>query len=151
MSLQDDIALLAQVELFSALPSEQLRLLAFGCESLQMRAGRLLFREGQPADCGYVVGSGQIRLTRSVGGDDIEVKTVGVGGLLGELALITNTERAVTAEAIETASVLRINRSLFRRVLEEHPESAAQLHARLTERLNAFLKDIGALEARFAR
>ncbi|MFZ2101855.1 MAG: cyclic nucleotide-binding protein, partial [Oricola sp.] len=46
--------------------------------------------------------------------------------------------------------VVRINRSLFRRMLEEYPESAAVLHDRLSEQLHRLIGEIGALEDRFS-
>jgi CRP-like cAMP-binding protein len=46
-------------------------------------------------------------------------------------------------------SAIRLNRSLFRRILEEYPEAAAELHAKMLDELQAFLKNIERLSSRF--
>jgi len=149
LSLEDDIRIIASVSLFEALSTEQLRLLAFGAERITLAPGRELYREGQNAECGYVVVSGEIDLFRDTLRGRKIIKRVGPGTLLGELALITETQRLSGAFAPEDALVIRINRSLFRRMLEEYPETAATLHARLSEQLQDFLDEIATLDGRF--
>lgn len=149
MSLDDDISLLASVELFDSLSSEQLRLLAFGAEKLSYGTGRVLYREGQHADCGFAVIEGVINLVRNIKGHDVVLRQATESMCLGEMAMITQTSRLTTAIAAEDSKVLRINRTLFRRMLEEYPETAADMHAKLTRRLTEFLDDIGSLDQRF--
>lgn len=149
MSLEDDIRVIASVSLFDELNTEQLRLLAFGAERIRLAPGRELYREGQNAECGYVVVSGELDLFRDTLRGRQVIRRVGPGTLLGELALITETTRLTGAFAPEEAQVIRINRSLFRRMLEEYPETAAALHDRLTEQLQDFLDEIGTLDSRF--
>ncbi len=62
--------------------------------------------------------------------------TVGPGVLLGELALVTETKRPVTAIALEPSTVMRITRSLFRKVLEGFPDAARLMRDRIAERAN---------------
>lgn len=46
MSLDGDISLLRRVKLFSELPTEQLRLIAFSAVRLELVPGQVLFRSG---------------------------------------------------------------------------------------------------------
>lgn len=149
MSLEDDIRVIASVSLFDELSNKQLRLLAFGAERIKLAPGRELYREGQNAECGYVVVAGEIDLFRDTLRGRQVIRRVGPGTLLGELALITETTRLTGAFAPEEAQVIRINRSLFRRMLEEYPETAAALHGRLAEQLQDFLNEISTLDGRF--
>jgi CRP-like cAMP-binding protein len=71
--------------------------------------------------------------------------TVGPGVLLGELALVTETRRPVTAIALEPSIVMRITRSLFRKVLEGFPEAARLMRDRLAERANAATDELYAV------
>ena len=64
MSLEDDIRILSGVTLFEDLSSEQLRLLAFGAERISLAKGRELYREGQSAECGFIIISGAVDLFR---------------------------------------------------------------------------------------
>jgi CRP-like cAMP-binding protein len=149
LSLEDDINILSGVSLFEDLTPEQLRLLAFGAERVSVYRGRDLYREGQKAECGYVIAAGEIQLIRETERGRVLLKELGPGMVLGELALITETRRLTGAVAADDSQVIRINRSLFRRMLEEYPETAAALHASLSERLHDMLEEIGALEGRF--
>ncbi len=75
---------------------------------------------------GFVVQEGAFNLTaRSAEGGDSLV--VGRGTLIGELALLTETVRPVTATANEPSTVLRIPRTLFLKMLEGYPDAAEKL------------------------
>jgi len=142
MALDDDIRILGSVGLFESFSSEQLRLLAFGAERLVLRAGRELFREGQSADCGYIVVSGKITLFHDADDGRITIRSVSPGAMLGEMALIAQTTRLTGALAEEETEVIRISRAIFRRILEEYPEAAASLHAHISKNLLQLIADI---------
>jgi CRP-like cAMP-binding protein len=48
-------------------------------------------------------------------------------------------------------TVIRLSRSMFRRILEEFPDTAIHLHARIAEDLQAMLARINAVVARLAK
>jgi CRP-like cAMP-binding protein len=150
MALEDDIRILEQVSLLEGFTRDQLRLLAFGAESMRFRAGRELYREGAAADCAYVVSAGTIELSRTRGRENTPIGEAGPGAMLGELALIAGGERMTTATAATDVEVIRLNRSLFRRILEEYPDVAASLHARIAANMKAMLDDITQLSGRFS-
>lgn len=133
MALEDDIRALSSVRLLRSLTQEHLRLLAFGAENVHLPAGRELFREETPADCAYVVVRGRLSTFRSVGGERVVISTLRPGQVLDEMALIVDVRRSVGAFAEIDSDVLRLNRTLFRRILEEYPAVAATLHSELTE------------------
>lgn len=149
MALDDDIRILSAVGLFEGFTREQLRLLAFGAETTQIAAGRKLYREDDIADSAYVVVSGQIALYRE-GREQLIVGHVGPGAIMGELALISDTRRLTSASAEADTEILRLNRQMFRRILEEYPEVALGLHRRITAELQSFLQKIESMAPRFA-
>ncbi len=63
--------------------------------------------------------------------------TVGPGTLVGELALLTDMVCPATAIAKEPTVVIRISRSLFRKMLEGYPEAAVKLRDIMAARLDA--------------
>lgn len=150
MSIEDDVRALAVVPLFSVLSTEQLRLIAFGTEHLSLNKGRELFRAGERADCAFLVLSGDVNFFEDQGMNRRITGNAPTGTLIGELALIADQKRPVGAVAAEDCDIMRINRSLFRRVLDEYPEVAAALHAQLQDRFSEFLGKITRLESRFA-
>jgi CRP-like cAMP-binding protein len=151
LSLNDDIALLSNVSLFAEIGDDKLRLIAFGAERRRVAKGHELFREGAPADCAYAVAAGSFSLSKlDAEGRPQPVDSVGRGALLSELALISMVERKFTATANEDSEVIRINRPLFRRMLEEYPEVTALVEARIRDNLQAMIRRVEALAGRFA-
>ena len=142
MALDDHIRILSGVRLFEGFTQEQLRLLAFGAEAMRLSAGKKLFREDDDADSAYIVTSGKVSLFREHDGEHVEVGTAEAGAVLGEMALIADSRRLTSAEAATDTEVLRINRSMFRRILEEYPETAEALRAQIIEDLQALIKRI---------
>jgi CRP-like cAMP-binding protein len=143
MSLDSDIALLSRVPLFSELNSEQVRLLAFSAVHRELRADEILFREGDDAQSGYIVASGEIVLTRGEGRARKTLATCEPGSLIGEIALFIETKRPATATAGRLTDVMEINRTLMTRMLNEYPHVALRLRAALTERLTATVAELG--------
>ena len=150
MALDDDVRILSGVGLFEGFTPEQLRLLAFGAETTSLPAERKLYREDDEADSAYVVVSGRIALYREIGGERIVVGVAGPGAILGELALIADTKRLTSASAAVDSEVLRLNRKMFRRILEEYPDIAVRLHQRIAEQLQAMVEQIEKLAPRFS-
>jgi len=150
MAVDDDIGILSGVSLFSELANEHLRLLAFGSENVSCPAGAVLYREGDPADGAYVVIKGRVILFRERDdGESEDLAVLEAGTLLGEMALIADTRRMTHARADTQTELLRVNRKLFRRVLEEYPELAAKLHQRISRDLQDLLARITAMGSRF--
>ena len=142
MALDDDIRILERVRLLEDFTPEQLRLLAFGAETMRLKAGRDLYAPGAAADCAFVVATGTVELYREAG-------TAGPAAMRGELALIAGGERLTGATAATDIEVIRLNRSLFRRILEEYPDTAASLHARISAEMKAMLARLEKLAPRF--
>jgi len=151
MALEHDIRILSGVALFGDLTGDQLRLLAFGAETQRLRPDEVLYREGEVADCAYVVVAGLVELSRRHEGNGAQasVGTAQAGALLSELALIAATNRSTDAVAAGDVEVMAVPRKLFRRILEEYPEVAAALHSRLAKRFQALVRGIETMAPRF--
>jgi CRP-like cAMP-binding protein len=148
MALDEDIAFFEQVPLLALLGEEALRILAIGAESRVVQHGMVLFYAGDLADGGYLVQSGSFLLEPETP-DGGEEKKVGPGTLLGELALLTDTVRASTATALEPATVMRIPRSLFLKMLEGYPAAARRLRDAMALRVDAFTRDVESVKSTF--
>lgn len=135
MSLEKTIAALAEHPVFAALDRDAIRILAFSSDRVELTAGARLFAQGAPADAGYVLVRGALELEATREGMSESLGMVPEGALIGELALLCQTTRPATAIARSPVEVLRIPRSVFRRLLEEYPRGAEELRKRLSERL----------------
>jgi CRP-like cAMP-binding protein len=146
MAIEDDINFFEKVPTLSMLGRGALRILAIGAESRYVHSGETLFAVGDDADGGYVVQEGSFRLSPR-GGDTVRSIRVGVGTLLGELALFTETTRPVTATAVEPSTVLCIPRPLFLKMLEGYPDAAVRLREILAKRTDETERDMQRLRA----
>ena len=142
MALDDHIRILSGVRLFEGFSLEQLRLLAFGAEAMRLPAGKRLYLEDDDADSAYIVLRGNIRLFREHDGQNIEISVADSGSVLGEMALIADAKRMTSAEAATDSEILRINRSMFRRILEEFPDTAEKLRSQIIEDLQTLIRRI---------
>src|ERR1700749_2326458 len=113
-------------------------MLAIGSEQRNVAGGEALFREGDTADCGYVVRRGSLRINDETGAEVVAE----AGALIGELALVVEMKRPATAVALAHSTVVRISRSLFQRVLESDPGAALGLRERPAGRTNRITGDI---------
>lgn len=150
MSLDEDIRVLSQVPLFEGFGPEQLRLLAFGAEKVHLVAGKRLFHQDDEADTAYVVTRGKIVLLRERGDERVIIGSVGVGSIIGELSLISDTRRLTGAAIAADSDLLRLDRRLFLRILGEYPDMAILLHRRISDDLQALIKRIEKMAPRFA-
>jgi CRP-like cAMP-binding protein len=71
---------------------------------------------------------------------------VGPGALIGETALFAAVARPVTAIAREPTQVMRLSRSVMRRVLAESPASAEAIAAAVAQRLQGFVGQLAAVQ-----
>jgi CRP-like cAMP-binding protein len=145
MTIEDDIFFLERVPTFAQLGFSALQIIAIGSEARQLESGEVLFTAGDTAEGGYVVQEGSLKLALPNADPSDPGITAGPGVLLGELALITETKRPVTATALEPSTVMRITRSLFRKVLEGFPEAARLMRDQLTERANTATDELHAV------
>jgi CRP-like cAMP-binding protein len=146
MGLEDDIAFFEQVPTFAVLGKQALRILAIGAETRSLQSGAVLFYAGELADGGYVVQEGSLLLEPGTLAEGKEV-IVGRGTLVGELALLTDLVCQATAIAKEPTVVIRISRSLFKKMLEGYPDAALKLRDIMAERLNAWERELGGVKA----
>ena len=75
--------------------------------------GDVIFTDGANGDWMYVVESGEVEISKIVGGRKIVIETMKPGDLFGEMAYIDKTPRSATATAIGTTEVGIIDRQFF--------------------------------------
>ncbi len=146
MALDDDIALLARQNLLGLMDRDALRLVAFAAESRILRAGDVLFRAGESSDSAFLVISGAVALMQGDDGQPAD-EIAGAGALIGEMALFAAIERPVTAIAREPTQVMKLSRSVMRRVLGESPGSAQAIADAISDRLQGFVGELVSVQA----
>ncbi len=150
MAIEDDIAFFEKVPTLAVLGKQALRVLAIGAETRQLQSGAVLFYAGELADGGYIVQEGSLTLEPATTSGGKEYR-VGPGTLLGEIALLTDTVSPVTAIAREPTVLIRISRSLFRKMLEGYPATAERMRDIMVERVDAWTRDLTAVKSALER
>jgi hypothetical protein len=93
--------------------------------------GEVLFSEGDPGDCMYVLLEGTMEVI--VAGKTVENSTR--GAILGELALIDQSPRTATIVAKETAKLARVDGRRFNFLIAQNPYFATHVMKVLADRL----------------
>jgi CRP-like cAMP-binding protein len=149
MTIEDDIAFLSQVPVLRRLGAPALRILAIGAEAYSVEAGQALFAAGEAADCAYVVQQGSFQVTPERTEEPELIAEQ--GALIGEGALLVQSQRSATAVAREDAVVLRISRTMFLRMLDSYPEAAQRLRELLAARADQWAREMEEVRAALAR
>jgi CRP-like cAMP-binding protein len=100
-------------------------------ERRTLETGEVLFATGDSGDQMFGLISGKIELRR---GDDV-LAEVHPGETFGELAIIDDAPRALTAVAVEASEVAIINRRTFLFLVHETPMFAIQVMQSLSQRI----------------
>lgn len=121
------VDLLANVELFSKCSKGELKTVARHAETVRLEAGVPLTRQGDDGDAFYVILDGHATVAN--GGE--VVNELGPGDYFGELALLDGRARTATVTSVDDLEVAVLGVRMFRTLLREFPDLAAQLLAGL--------------------
>src|SRR5690348_14372302 len=79
----------------------------------ELFAGEVLYRQGDPSDCAWLIESGQVELVSVQGRRTARHGVLGTGELIGELGLLDGAPRSATATARSDCRLLAIEREQF--------------------------------------
>jgi CRP-like cAMP-binding protein len=139
------VQVLRSIPMFSKLDPSKLKLLAFASDYLTFDDGEVLFLQGEPADCAYLIDEGEVLICAGEKESELVVGTLGKHDLFGEMAIFRNSPRVATIRAKGPVKVMRIEGDMFLRMVTENPDTAlgvmrmlSEKIARTTERFEAF-------------
>lgn len=124
---------LARIPLFEGLSKKQLSQVSSLMTPLDLKAGKVLARQGEVGREFLILLEGQVEVARD--GKIIAVR--GPGDFIGEIALLDNRPRTATVTARTDVVVEVLNRGEFASLLAEAPELSAQVMATMARRLAA--------------
>jgi CRP/FNR family transcriptional regulator, cyclic AMP receptor protein len=122
---------LSQVQLFSACSKRDLSRIAVLVEEIEVPAGRVLLRQGDPGREAFVIADGRAKATirgkRSV--------MLVPGECFGEMALLHTAPRSATVTAETDMRLLVLGSRQFSELIESVPHVGRRVMAALAERL----------------
>ena len=118
-------ARLKDVPFFDSLTHKELAFVAQQTDELDVRAGKVLAKEGDLGREFFVVESGTAEVTK----DGEHIADMGPGDFFGEIALIAEERRTATVTATSDMLVIVMSRAGFRAIDRMLPE----VHARVAK------------------
>ena len=143
ISTVEKVLFLKSIDLFRALPSEELAQIAEIAEEQPLASGDQVFGEGEPGDALYLIVEGKVKVHKGTK----ELVRLGVRDVFGEMAVLDSEPRSASVTAVEDAVCLKIGRDDFRDILSERPEIAMGVMKVLTRRLRETSKKIGTVDS----
>jgi signal transduction histidine kinase len=125
---------LARFPIFADLPVDQTEWFLANGKEIQLKAGEIYARQGDPADAMFVILEGQFRWRGELRG---EVATFAMkpGDVTGALPFSRMKNFTVTGRAITDGRVLRFPAALFPELIQRMPELAKRLVGVMSDRI----------------
>lgn len=120
--------------LFAGLAPLQLKVLALTAERISFRDGEALIRNSEEGDAAFLIVSGEVAVDLA---DDMtgERALLPAGTLVGELAMLIETEHSSTVKAVGSVNALRFSRQMMHELMQRYPGMAEHFTAKIRQRL----------------
>ena len=119
----DRLMLLKQSSVFSMVGTDDLRVVAQSLEKQDYFAGDCVFEIKDQGDHLYLLVSGKIGITiDSDPGSNNYIALLGPGDTFGEMNLLDDLPRSATAHVIEDATVLTLEKTRLRGLIQSYPD-----------------------------
>lgn len=137
---QQNIDILRQVPLFSGLPLEPIKVLAYLASRESYKPGEMLFHQGESDGQAFYLVEGSARLLRETDGVTQELTGYGPGTFLGGLALLGDMRRLFSLRAETPVTVLVLSREKFAKTVEQFPDIQPRLLEAVVEAIREWEK-----------
>ncbi len=119
---KENLEILRQMDFFSALSLEALKVFAYLFTRERFKPGDYLFNQDDNDGKAYYIISGEVQLIREDERGTSALRTYGDGEFLGGLALLGDMRRLFSLKVVTETSCLVMSREKFARAIEQFPE-----------------------------
>jgi diguanylate cyclase (GGDEF)-like protein len=141
---------LRQVEIFAGLRDPELRTVRGYLEDLSCGDESQVVKQGESGSDLYIVHEGTVGIrVRAPEGAEVEVAQLGPGEFFGEMSLFEDVPRSATCVMNEGGRLLRLPKSDFFSLMEDHPQTAIKVMSKMAaitagrlQNTSAFLTDL---------
>jgi CRP-like cAMP-binding protein len=121
--LFERLLLLKKSPIFALVATDDLRLVAQALEEEDCFAGDRIFEIGEQGDRLYVIVSGRIGISLDADPDSGNyIAELGPGECFGEMNLLDDLPRSASARALEDTTLLTLEKTCLRTLLQSYPE-----------------------------
>jgi CRP-like cAMP-binding protein/Fe-S-cluster-containing hydrogenase component 2 len=125
------------VPMFADLAPDFIEHLKESVELQRFSPGQMITRQGDAADCFYLVRIGFVKISENYPGGELVLAYLSRGDYFGEIGLLGGGVRTATCTALDHVEVVRISGDDFRQMIERFPTVRAGLAAVAEERQQA--------------
>ena len=137
--IEERVRLLSTVEFLEPLSNEELRGLAQRNTSISLKPGEILYSPEQGAQAVFLLKEGKIRIYKEAeDGRELTFTIAEAGMLIGEMALTNQPFQGTYAQAVESSTLLRIDRNELEQLIVEKPQVGLRLLQLMCERLSIY-------------
>lgn len=133
---------LLRLEIFQGLKPLQITEIARQAERIVYKPGQILIEDGAAGDAAIVVVSGEAVRTKAPMASDGTDEPIEPGSLLGEMAMLIETDYSSTVVAKDMVRALRITRESMLQMMLEDPALAEHLVAKIARRLHGIAAEL---------
>jgi signal transduction histidine kinase len=118
---------LRKIELFSALPEDDLWQLCGLIETIKIPSGMILFEEDDPGERAFVIKEGELEVIKHGPGGEMLLAVRGPGEVIGEMALLEENPRMATVRASKSSTLFAIEKEQIDNLIATSPTAAQAL------------------------
>jgi CRP-like cAMP-binding protein len=146
MNLDEKIAALERVPLFSQVGRKDLERLAKLATERNFTSGTEIVKEGEVGVAMFIITKGQVEIVKREGDREVQIGELKSGGFFGEMALFENFPRSATARAKSDVNLLALTEWDLHAELRGTPEISTQLLKAVVRRLREANEELAGLK-----
>ena len=140
---ESDRDVLRHIPLFARLKDEELAELLKGASPRHCPRGKLLFQQGDKADCFYIILDGLVKITRtSPDGDEVVIGVFGPGSMVAEIAMFLGGRFPASAEVVAESRLLPVLAGAFEAAIRANPDLAIGMLASTSRRVRDLVEEL---------
>jgi CRP-like cAMP-binding protein len=132
---QEDLEILRQIDFFSGLPMESLKVFAYIGARETFRTGDYLFRQEDDDGQAFYIISGSAALAHNDGSGEQPIRTYQAGDFLGGLTLLGKLQRHFSLQAVEDTICLILTRDKFQTTVQQFPDVLPRIVKVMVDRI----------------
>ncbi len=132
------VSAMSKSEMLKGLSENMLTQIAQRAELLNIPAGEVVIREGEPSDTFYLIIKGEVAVMHSKedSAEEIELGRLTPPMTLGEIGLLLEHERTASIHTSEPTMLLKFDRSIFNYLFDNMPQFGLAISTFLAQRVH---------------
>ncbi len=132
-----------RIPLFSGLDEADFHAVLKNAMPKDFPRGKMLFQQGDRADCFYIILDGLIKITRQhPDGDEVVIGVFGPGKMVAEIAMFVGGRYPASGEVVADSRLLPVLSSSFKAAITENPDLAMGMLASTSRRVRDLVEEL---------